>query len=597
MKPITVWTGVLAIALGVEFVAPGNISCAAEVPAWPGEYAALNVLNNVVTELLRVASVDTPGGNYAFSNPRDGWVFFSVAGKKDGIAATLDDRADPLVWRSNPETGALEAMQFLAEGKHRIRVSRADGARLDVRAVPEIAFCYYPATPHIGAYGVYDWAYVEHHVLPHVNVLITRDKVNPAEFDQWLREGRRWIANSGLPGLGSPKAPSADDVYAVWSSNPGAAQPGFAGMIVDEFFDTGADYYLAWSEALERLYADPGFARRTFYAWCGDLFRHEPSRAFSRLLLELNGRVSWEKYLHEAPTEAKARERIDRDLRREVAAWKSAMPGIERRLVMCLGYLSAPPETLNLNPAVDYHVFMDMQFHALATEPTFFGLYGIMEYMSNYADEESLRYAHKLFRHYCIEGKRKRFNTDPYLLPHLSNPDFADGLQGWQVDPAEKGSIDAKSMKGFSWLQGRYPETTDGDRFCSMRRSAQRPNRVAQAIKALKPGRLYSLKLLSADFQQLDKEQKLALAIDLPDAEILKEHGVQFVYPSCYSHEVKPYTREHPAYFNFHRVVFRPSRKTILLTISDWSGPNTPGGPIGQETMFNFVEVQPFHES
>jgi hypothetical protein len=271
------------------------------------------------------------------------------------------------------------------------------------------------------------------------------------------------------------------------------------------------------------------------------------------------------------------------------------MAGVERNMVICLGYLSAPPETLNLNPGVDYHVFMDMQFQELATHPAFWGLYGIMEYMADYGDEESVRYAQKLFRHYCIEGRTAPLNTDPYLLPHLENPDFTDGLKGWQAEPAEQGAVDVRKMKGFSFLQGRYPETREGDQFCRMKRSAKQPNRITQTIRALEPGRLYSVKLISADFGQLDKSQQLALSIDITDAEILKEYGFQFVYPSCYSHEVKPYTRDHPAYFNFHRMVFRPKNATAGLVIRDWATQTEHSGPVGQEIAFNFVEVQPFH--
>ena len=237
---------------------------------------------------------------------------------------------------------------------------------------------------------------------------------------------------------------------------------------------------------------------------------------------------------------------------------------------------------------------MDVQFQALATDPTFWGLYGVMEYMAAYADEESLRYAQRLFRHYCIEGRRERFSSDPYVLPHLQNPDFADGLRGWTVEGAEPNAIAAGSMEGFSWLQGRYPKTTEGDRFCAMRRSANGPNRVSQTLKALEPGRLYSLKFISAATEQLDQAQQLAVAVEIANAELLPEYTFQFTYPSCYSHEHGPYSREHPAHMNFHRVVFRPRASSATLTIGDWVTGTEPGGPIGQVIAFNFVEVQPF---
>jgi len=581
------------------------------LPSWTGEYASLKVLNNFVTELLSARVGENAGSPdsetrlrqsvFSFANPRKGWVFFSVSYDRENVAlpaprAILDDRPEPLVWRPNLDKGVFEAMQLLDEGEHEIQVRVPSSGRLDVRTMPEIAFCYYPSSRHIAAYPAYDWEYVERYVLPHVNTLITRSEVPQNEFEQWLSEGRQWISNAGLPGLTSSEAPAADDVYEYWASNPGVTEPGFGGIMVDEFLWSGADHYSAWSDAVSRINATPSFRGKTFYAWCGDLFRQQPSLEFSRLLTEFGYRFSWEKYLREEPTADRASRLMLREMQRPFAQWKKAMPGVEHHMVMCLGYLCAPPETLNLNPGVDYHVFLDMQFQMLATEPTFWGLYGIMEYMAAYADEESIRWAHRLFRHYCIEGHRTRLTNDPYVLPHLKNPDFADGLEEWRFWPAEKGSIGTKVMDGFSWLQGRYPRTASGDRFCWMKRSAVGPNRVRQTIRSLEPGRLYSVKLISADLTALDKKQTFALTTRIDVAEQLDEYSFQFPYPSCYSHEVPPYNRTHPAYFNFHRVVFRPTSRTAELVISDWAAPTDPGGPFGQEIAFNFVEVQPFLE-
>ena len=47
-------------------------------------------------------------------------------------------------------------------------------------------------------------------------------------------------------------------------------------------------------------------------------------------------------------------------------------------------------------------------------------------------------------------------------------------------------------------------------------------------------------------------------------------------------------------YMNYHWRVFRATRDRALLTISDWSSNQNPGGPSGQELMFNFIEVQPY---
>ena len=47
---------------------------------------------------------------------------------------------------------------------------------------------------------------------------------------------------------------------------------------------------------------------------------------------------------------------------------------------------------------------------------------------------------------------------------------------------------------------------------------------------------------------------------------------------------------------NYHRLVFRAKDTTAKLTISDWADATTPGGPIGQEILYNFVEIQPYLE-
>jgi len=213
------------------------------------------------------------------------------------------------------------------------------------------------------------------YVLSDVNALVTRSAVNPDEFQQWQREGRHWISNDSLPGLGQPQAPSTDEVYSAWAKNAGTTEPGYAGLIVDEFpCDVDRTYYTPWTEAVVRLHETPSFAKRMYYAWCNELFSEEPSLALCRRVMELGYRFSWEVYLYEPPWEEAAQAMFGRRLRTPFEHWRAATPGIEAHMIVCLGYLSVPPESLNLNPGVDYQVFLDRQFEYLANEPTFFGV-------------------------------------------------------------------------------------------------------------------------------------------------------------------------------------------------------------------------------
>jgi hypothetical protein len=59
---------------------------------------------------------------------------------------------------------------------------------------------------------------------------------------------------------------------------------------------------------------------------------------------------------------------------------------------------------------------------------------------------------------------------------------------------------------------------------------------------------------------------------------------------------VGPFEGKKPPWMNVHRLVFRALGTTAKLTISDWTDATTPGGPIGQEILYNFVEVQPYIE-
>ena len=572
-------------------------------PSWPAPYEKLKVLNNFVTELLNERGVNDV--TREFSNPREGWIFLSLSGQKRTAAREvpnvyLDERSEFLCLRRNPDNGAYEAMAYLPEGKHALRVQHAGASTLIVRAIPQLGFHAYPAAPLIKEHGVYDWPYVERYILPHVNAIVGGASGSP-EFAQWVREGRKWIASCPLPGMNSETPPSVDAVIAPWMASPGTAEPQYHGIIVDEFVENAEGNYKAWAKAVRHLRTEPRFTGKMFYGYCGNFYPSpdESSMALYRTVLDCGYRFALERYLREEPTLESTRLSLLKKLQHTHNAWTKAFPGFERQLVMNLGYLSAPPETSNVNPGTNYLVFSDMQLRLLATDPTFWGLFGVMEYGVGYADEETLRWVYRLFRHYCIEGARTPLTNDPYILPHVENPDFADGLQGWNVASAVEGSIRTKQMAGFGWLQGRFqnvdPPSADGDQFLWMKRSADKPNTVSQTMKKLQPGRLYSLKLITADLGNLDKEQRLAVSVHISDADIQEKGSFQSVFRTCYSH-IGQFGITSQAWMNYHRILFRPRNANPEVTISDWLHPDAPEGPIGQELAINFVEVQPFFE-
>ena len=570
------------------------------------------VLNNFATELLHVPGpLRGPEKRRRFRNPREGWVFISTtAAVEDGAKVYVSLDADPpgraVIVHEAGSAETLETMRYLSAGEHTLRLrwqGKAPVTHIIVRAVPEIIYCKFGANPHVTEYGPYDWSFLSRHILPNVNTIVgSGAEADRRYVEEWKARGGRWIVECGLPGLRAESV-TADEAYAYWLSNPGFQDPLLDGVIVDEFGGAisarESRKYRAWAEAVDRLYADPTRAEKRFYPYCIELYRYAPSRHFAETVLRRGGRFAFERYLREQPTEEEAEAFLDHMLGNELYLWRRALPGSVERLIVCLGYLSAPPESLNCNPSVDYKVYLDRQFNLLANHPDCAGLYGIMEYTASYADEEIVRWTGKLYRHYCIEGRRDRLTDDPYILPHLENPDFANGVSGWTLSPAEEGSIGAGNMPGFSWLEGRYPRNRQGDDYLRTRRSAAKPNTFSQTLQQLQPGRLYSLKMYTADLQDLTQgrsvQQKHAVSITIEGGETIPEKSFQHVFPNCYNHFVGPFdSTEHRAWMNYHQRVFRAKGTEAKLLISDWAGDTDPGGPIGQELMYNFIEVEPY---
>ena len=369
----------------------------------------------------------------------------------------------------------------------------------------------------------------------------------------------------------------------------------YRGLIIDEFAHVEPEFYREWVAGLKKLSEDPLFARKTFYAWTGEMYEHRPADPFQRIIHDYNHRFAWEQYLTDAPSLDFERCYVIRRYVHNTRDWQRVLPDVADYLCMCLGYFSAPPTTLNVSPESNFNVGLDMQFRVMATDPVFADLYGMMTWGSAYADEETLRLEHLLFRHYCIEGNTEPMLDDPYELHHVRNPDFEDGLDGWEAEPATEGSIETRHMRGFSWLQGRYPRTGKGETFLWMKRHPERANRVRQTMRGLEPGRLYSVKLMAADLRHLDVEQPPGVSLELAGGEWLEPLCFRSVFRSHNAHAVDTIGDVKQVYMTYHRRVFRANGATAELAISDWASAAAPGGFDDQELACNFVEVQPYH--
>ena len=599
----------------VASVSTVQVALSPAKPTRPEGDEGTRSLNNLVTELLNVQGPErAPHRQYRFINPRKGWIFISsdaIVKDGGGVWIVIDSRRkeDAAITHRPGGRRTLEAMRHLPAGAHTLNVysHRAHQSGLVVRAIPEIVYAevgYRPST-FLPGLGPYTWEFLERIALPdNLNVVLERNPGGP-HAEQWRQMGKKVLTHGTTYLL---RSNSAEGAYEYWSALDGFERPDRDGIMFDELSgESNIEWYAALSDGVRKLSENPQYADKVLYPYCVLMYTSEPSTTFCWEIVEAGYKLAEEKYMPEQPTLAAARSFLDDSLTRMMSRYRAAIPNCQEHMIVVLGYMSAPPETLNTMPSVDYKVYLDMQFHLLANDPEFKGLYGVMCYHSAFADEEILRWSARLFRHYCIEGNRERLSTDPYVLPHLRNPDFADGRDGWAFSPAEPGSIDTRDVRGYSYLQGRYPPTPHGDTVLWTKRSAKGPNRVSQRVKRLVPGRLYSLKMFTAEYQRfvtgkgvasfeaVEAKREMTIGLDGVDSVPAKSFRNTFASGRA-SHGRKEFDRRNNLPITYHFIVFRARGEEATLTISDWADADDPGGPIGRELMCNFLELQPYLE-
>jgi len=592
-------------------------------PDWIKAYDDTKVLNNLVAELLNTRAAQTQAQkDYTFSNPRDGWVFVSSTAAPEGtdsVLVSIDAEPEPAVVHGKGKKGTLEFMRQLPAGVHTLRVrceGRARPTALIVRAIPAMmvaglgyhSAAGWPNVPILPCFGRYNAEYLERiGILDNTNMIVERKPVseNAPYVKAWRKQGKKVLVRYGI----WPRWQKKDGVDAQFLFKPRTEYSGFGsddydGIIVSEFSGVGhggLGKYPLYAEAIKRIAKDPTFKGKVFYPYCMPMYHGETALALLKATVDSGYKWAEEKYLTEQPTEQAARNYMDLRLRQNVLRYERTFPGCARHMITALGFMSAPPETLNVNPAADFKVHMDMQAHLLANDPVFFGLYGMMWYHNGYVDEEDLRWSAKLFRHYGIEGRKDRLTDDPYMLPHIKNPDFDQGTSGWTLRPAEPQSISIERATGLGKLQTRCRggNKKAGDNFLLTKRSPKAPNRFSQMIRKLKPGRTYSLKMFTADYDEMKNGKSTQnphhISIMIDGVEPIPRNGFHQLFPSGLAgHVYGPFTRKNNLYLTYHRLVFRAKRTEAMLTISDWDTDQAPGGPVGRSLMHNFIEVQPY---
>jgi len=322
-----------------------------------------------------------------------------------------------------------------------------------------------------------------------------------------------------------------------------------------------------------------------------------------RTIIGCDYRVALERYLHEMSSPKGSHDALQLFID-GIADWEAKEPGVKKRMLIAFGLFSMPPGGINKQPNVDYHVWMDQQMNIVANHPVMAGMGGVNWWTSSLADEETVRFVGKLYRHYAIEGKTNMLTKDPLFLTHIQNADFEKGPEGWTLHPAEADTMGTNRFPRYGRIEGRYmglgrpadPEHI-GDTFLWMKRSEKGPNSFSQTIKDLEPGRLYSMKMFSCDYNDLfnPKAKKMEEANKFIGSVVIDGVGIDTKRSlnEMYASSPEP---KIPIWITYHWKVFRAKGPTAKLTVSDWPSEKESSPTFGQEQTFNFVEIEPYHE-
>jgi hypothetical protein len=136
-----------------------------------------------------------------------------------------------------------------------------------------------------------------------------------------------------------------------------------------------------------------------------------------------------------------------------------------------------------------------------------------------------------------------------------------------------------------------------GDTVLVMKRSAKGPNTFSQRINHLEPGRLYSMKMFSCDYNDLTnpksktKEEAAGFMgnVTLKGADIDTTRSFREMYASNPEPKIS-------VWITYHWIVFKAKSRTAKLVVSDWETDAKPDGAVGLEQAFNFLEIEPYHD-
>ena len=310
--------------------------------------------NNLVAELLEVASIGKSGGSFAFTRATPGWVFISAECQGKGtIKIVLDkDAANETVLVHEPGGSERdEAMRHVAAGQHHLEVS-CDGdvrvERLIVKSIPELIHCGLGFNPAIKSYGLYDMEFLKKDILPNVTTLIVPSNIAAADGvnrrlappgEEVRRRGRHQRPGENgrrafpiLDRLHRQGAVSGRHHHRRVHRQQSGHEPGRDSAPSAEAVGHGAARDTEYSK---RLFASSrptsSIATKMVYAYIGGsgkkLNQEIIGPTFVPAIIDCGYRIALERYLHEISSEQKSKDALQLFVD-GIADWEAKEPGV-----------------------------------------------------------------------------------------------------------------------------------------------------------------------------------------------------------------------------------------------------------------------------
>ncbi len=530
-------------------------------------------LNNLVTELYN----GRISGQITVLNPRYGWLYVKYEPDQTGENFTVNMNGQSIITEKSLRH---ETVRLLEPGAVSLETT-GNGGRLLVRAIPDMLM--FPiGLNDWGGNGRYNWRFAKRFMFP---ALTTVDGGIPtqANIAEMRAMGLRWFNNCLI------KNKKQEEILADMQANKSLHGRQYDGVSFDELTlsEPGNIDRFAWAF---RRFANPD--KRTLNVWITGTPIPSNANAFSAVMnaSDGHGRLMQELYKHTQRTEEEAALYLENVRQNAIVARQVLCGGYTQNYSAILGCFNESPSiSLNVYPHVDFKYFLEMLVRMLALEKEFEGLSGIGYWGVHHANEEGVRWAFALLRHYAIEGrsdwlcKKYGFKYSPALL---ANPDFEEGLAKWQGNELVR--HDTLPSYGKS-IQNRYgaPKGT-GDNVAVFSRTTEAYGELRQTMTGLVPGKAYFLSFITADYKDIKdnafnpKRQPIEYSLD--NCEILSNKRI--IARGKPSQDEKA----NKVRVNSTKVVFRATAPNVPLSF------NNKKAQAGEKTVLNYICVTPYFE-